>query len=135
MNVKRYFTAAFAVFVAIQITNFIQHGLILMDEYEALKAIWNPNMMSVMWLMHLIDIPFSLLLVYIFVRGYENKGILEGIRFGLIIGLFIWISAAFSQWIVYPIPLCLAVKWFIFGVIQQVICGAVIAIVYKPLSS
>jgi len=87
--------------------------------------------MDKMWIIHITNFIFSFLFVYIFTKGYENKGIVEGLRFGLIIGLLMNVVGMFNQYAVYPLPFSLAIQWFIYGIIQYVICGAVAASIYR----
>jgi hypothetical protein len=132
MNIKRYFLAVLAVLVTIIVTNIIIHSFILMDTYSSLKQIWRPDMMDLMWIMYVTDIALAFLFVYIFTKGYENKGILEGVRYGLIMGLLLDGLGAFGQYMIYPIPLSLAAQWFVYGVIRFVILGIIVALVYRP---
>ncbi|VAW13682.1 hypothetical protein MNBD_BACTEROID01-559 [hydrothermal vent metagenome] len=135
MNIKKFVYACIAVFVTFQVLDFIIHGVILRPTYESLKDIWRPDMMSKMWIMYITSLVLSLLFVYIFTKGYEGKGIAEGIRYGIIIGLLMNTVGMFSQYVVYPIPLSLAIQWFVFGIIEFLICGIVVALVYRPKTS
>jgi hypothetical protein len=47
--------------------------------------------------------PRRILSCFIFTKGYEGNGIGEGVRFGLLIGLFMFIPMAIDQFVVYPI--------------------------------
>lgn len=134
MNTKRFILASIAVFVAYEIIDSIVHALILCGTYETLKDIWRPDMEQKMWIMYIAVLFFSFLFVYIFTKGYENKGIAEGIRYGLLIGLLINIGM-FYQYVVYPLPLTLVVQWFIYGMIQYIICGIIASIIYKPIKA
>jgi hypothetical protein len=135
MNIKRYLISVLAVLVAIVATNIIIHSFILMDTYTSLKQIWRPDMMDKMWIMYVTDIALSFLFVYIFTKGYENKGILEGVRYGILMGLLLDGIGTFGQYMVYPIPLSLAVQWFTYGLIRFVILGIIVALIYRPKSA
>ena len=132
MNTKRFIAASIAVFIVNQICDFIVHGAILGKTYEALQNIWRPDMMSKMWILYITSFIFSFLFVYIFIKGYENKGIAEGVRFGIITGLFMNVIGMFNQYAIYPVPLTLAVQWFIFAMIQFIIYGITAALIYRP---
>lgn len=132
MNIKRYLLASLVAFIVFQVTTFLIHGIILMDEYKALEKIWRPDMMNWLWLMHTLDIPSTLIIVYIFTKGYENRGVAEGVRFGFWLGTLIWIGGGFATWITFPITFSLALKWFLYGVLQMMIVGIVIALIYRP---
>ena len=132
MNIKRYLIASIAVFVAYVVINFIIHSVILMGTYDSLKGIWRPDMMEKMWVVWIVNLVFAFLFTYIFTKGYENKGWLEGIRYGLLIGLLVSGVGAFTQYAVYPLPLTLVIQWFVYGLIQITICGIVAALIYRP---
>jgi len=114
-----------------EILNTIIHGPLLGSIYESTQSVWRPDMMDKMWIIHVTTVIFSFLFVYIFTKGYENKGIVEGLRFGLIIGLLMNVVGMFNQYAVYPIPFNLAIQWFIYGIIQYVVIGAVAASIYR----
>ena len=132
MNVKRFVVAVIVVFIVFQIFDFIVHGIILAPTYTTLKSVWRPDMMSKMWIMYITSFILSLLFVYIFIKGYEARGIGEGIRYGLLIGLFMNVVGAFNQYVIYPIPFSLALQWLIYGMIEFIICGIIAALIYKP---
>lgn len=131
MNVKRFFLAALAVLVLIFALDFIIHGLILSSTYKALSNIWRPDMMSLIWIIYIGYFLFAIIFTYIFYKGFEDKGILEGIRYGFIIGILINGIGAFGQYVTYPIPLSLAIQWFIYGTIEYIICGIAVSLIYK----
>ena len=132
MNVKKLILAVVAVFVLMQITDYIIHNLILSSTYQALVNLWRPDMMSLMWLMTLTSLFFSFMFVFIFTKGYEGKGIWEGVRYGLIIGLLMNVVGMLNQYAVYPIPFILVIQWFIYGMVQFIIAGIVTSLIYKP---
>ncbi len=89
-------------------------------------------MMDKMWIMHLTSLFLSFLFVYIFTKGYEGKGVGEGVRYGLLIGLLMNGVGAFNQYVIYPVPFKLAVQWFIFGTLEFIIAGIITALIYRP---
>lgn len=131
MNTKRFILAGIAVFVVIQAVDWLVHGVFLAGWYEELKSIWRADMMDIMWLMTLGSLFFSFMFVFIFVKGYENKGIMEGIRYGLYVGLLIMVSGMLGQYVMYPIPLGMALIWLAYGIVEMIIAGAVAAAIYR----
>jgi len=131
MNVKKFFIASLAVFIAFQIMDMIIHGAILGPTYQLLSNLWRPDMMDKMWIMHLTSAILSFLFVYIFARGYEGKGLCEGLRYGFLIGILMNVVGAFNQHAIYPVPLSLSIQWFIYGVIEFMVCGMVASLIYK----
>ena len=103
-------------------------------ESEGVKETFRSTeeMQSNMWIMWVMYFVLAFLFTFIFVKGYENKGIIEGVKFGIYIGLFYSFVLAYGNYAVYPIPYSLAFQWFIFGFIQSVIFGIAAVLIYKP---
>jgi hypothetical protein len=135
MNVKRFIIASLAVFAGFEIMDAIVHGGILAETYKGLNNVWRPDMMSKMWIFHLGSAILAFLFTYIFIKGYENKGIAEGVRYGIIIGLFANIPYGFYSYAMYPLPLTLCLQWFAYGMIEFIICGLIAAAIYKPVKT
>ena len=85
-----------------------------------------------MWIYPVIGAIWSLLFVYIFVKGREGKGVMEGVRFGVVIGLFVGIPMAYGAYAMIDIPYSLALQWWIYTLIECVILGVIAAAVYNP---
>lgn len=131
---KKLLIAFVAVYVVGQVLNYLIHQVWLAPIYASLAALWRPEaeMMSKMWIMFVTAAFFSFFFCYVFARGYEGKGLAEGARYGAIIGLFFGISNAYDQYVVYPIPYGLAMKWFLSTLAFCVVIGIVAAALYKP---
>jgi hypothetical protein len=132
LNVKRYLAASIAVYAAYLALGFLIHGVILKPAYDSLKSVWRPDMQSKMWIEWMNGFFTSFLFTYIFTKGYEGKGIMEGLRFGLIVGLFISIPMAYGTYMIIAVPYWLALQWFLYGTAQSIVGGAIVAAVYKP---
>ena len=135
MNVKRFIAASLAVYVISLALGYLVHGVILRPTYDSIKNVWRPDMPSKMWIQWLDGFIVSFLFTYIFTRGYQGRGIMEGLRFGLVIGLFVSIPTAYETYMIIPIPYYLALEWFLYGTAHMILLGAVAAAVYKPLAA
>lgn len=137
MNTKKLLIAFIVVFVVLEVTNYLVHSVFLASAYQAeeVAKVFRSmeEMDSKMWVMWIIDLVYSFFFVFIFAKGYENKGIMEGVRYGIYMGLFIQLVAAYAQYVVYPLPYYLIFQWFIYGFIISVILGIVTALIYKPI--
>jgi len=134
MNWKKFWPAAILVYLAYGVTNYLIHTVILGSYYmkpEVMKA-WRPEMNAYSWVRFVTMAVFAFFFTFIFAKGHERKGVLEGIRFGLYIGLFTFFVTSFDQFIIYPIPYAVVWYWIIAGLIQSVLMGMIAALVYKP---
>lgn len=131
MNVKRFILASLAVFVLFIGFDFLVHVLILGPQYEAIKGIWRIDMDKFMWIINVAELLFAFVFVYAFTKGYEGKGILEGIRYGVIIWILVQVVGTVSQLVIYPIPKELALQWIGYGLVQYLVFGVVTSLIYK----
>ncbi len=132
MNVRRYLAATLAVFVVSVGLGYVVNGLLLQSTYASIHGVWRPDILSKMWINAVNDFILSFVFVYLFAKGYEGRGMLEGVRFGLLMGLVFAIPAAYGTYVIIPVPYYLALEWFLYGMAQTVIIGMVAAAIYKP---
>jgi hypothetical protein len=130
---KKVWPGFMAVFVTLEVLDFVVHGLILSSTYASI-SVWRPDMATKMWITHLVTLIGAFFFAFIFSKGYENKGIGEGLRYGLYIGIWMSVGMAYGTYSMIAIPYSLALEWFIFGVIEYMIAGVVLAMVFgmKP---
>ena len=132
MNTKRYLIAALALSVFTIAFDFLLHGMLLQDAYKSTAALWRPEaeMQSYMGLMFLTQIVFASGFAFIFTRNYEGKGVGEGVRYGLYLGLLLAVIEI--QKLCYmPIPLSLSLTWAISVVVWGLLAGIILSLVYK----
>src|SRR5688572_30699961 len=85
-NIKRLSMAIAAVFVFIFATDFLIHSVLMKDMYASNASLWRTEaeMQSHFGWMLLGQFLIAKFFCVIFARGYENKGIWEGARFGVL---------------------------------------------------
>lgn len=133
---KKIWLGFIAVFVVWQILEYLINGVILQSTYMELQSVWRPEaeMQEKMWLFPVMGLVVSYMFSFIFSKGYEAKGIAEGARYGLYIGLMMSTPMALAQYVVYPITESLAVQWFIYSMVEFIIGGIILAVIFgmKP---
>jgi hypothetical protein len=132
MNTRKWISAFAAAFIVYEALNYLIHTVILIKSYAATISLWRPDMNHKMWILWLSDLARMVLFVYIFSKGYEKKGWVEGLRYGLWMGLFAGILMGFGAYVTIPIPFTLAMLWFVFGTLQLMCCGVSVALVARP---
>lgn len=138
MNVKRWLISSVAVFVVFSVVGYVVHGVLLDDIYQQTALVWRSksDMQSMMWLMSIGTAIVALMFAFLYTKGYErNKpGVWQGLRFGLYIWLLVSVGMAFGWYVVLPIPAALSIYWVISGLIQSLLAGVVVGLVYKEQS-
>ena len=134
MNTKRFWMAFVAAYVVNQVLGFLIHGIWLDPVYQGMQDVFRPQeqMQPMMGILMFTAAVATLMFCFVFTRGYENRGIGEGVRYGLYMGIFLSIVTSIDPHVIYPVPLDLTIKWFISSVVTFVVMGVVVALIYKP---
>jgi hypothetical protein len=127
---KKFWTGCVVVFVVMEVMMFLIHGVILDSAYKAIQGVWRPDMESFMWVYHVLAVIGAFFFTFIFSKGYEGKGVMEGMRYGIYIGIWMSSGMAYGSYAMINIPYSLAFQWFIYGVIAYIIYGIVLAVVF-----
>ncbi len=134
LNVKQWFIATIAVFVAMAVIQFIVHGVMLSGWYMEYQSYWRSqeDMMSKRPWMYVGYLVFSVLFTYIYTRGYEGKpGMGEGLRYGLLVGSLIALPKMFIDHAVFFYPGKIILAWAVGMVVMCAILGAIVGMIYK----
>jgi hypothetical protein len=134
MNTGRYILGSVIVFVYFFLVEWLFHGIIMSGWYNQALHLLRPE--SAMQTYFPWMIVGHLLLAFgfcfIFLQGYQGKGIIEGVRYGLYVGLAFSVSAQLINYAVFPYPGKWVLVWVIAYPIILMIAGAIFAAVYKP---
>ena len=137
MNVARLFLSIVSGFVYIFATDFLIHAVWLAGDYKATASLWRPEdemRVRFLWMLG-AQLLCSVAFMYIWARtGWRRRSIGNGATFGFWMGLFQQVTTL-VLYVVTPMPLGLAAKWFFAGMLQAILLGALAALVYKPISS
>lgn len=128
---KRIVLAVVAVFVAWSALDFVIHGLILPSSYEATARLWRPMnemKMSVLYLAVLIN---ALAFVCIYGLLVTEKSIGNGVNYGLLFGLGTGFSMGFGTYSFMPIPLYMAVAWFVGSLVETLVGGIIVGSIIR----
>ena len=134
MNWKRFLVASAVTYVIVQAMELVINNVLMKSANESLMSLWRPNMMSRMWVMYAVGVLVALLFTYIFVKGSEGKGITEGVRYGIIIWLFVSVPMSVSTWVLLPIPYIIIFRWMLYGLLEMLVAGILVAVIYKPVA-
>lgn len=134
MKNRTFWIGWIVVFIVMQALGYVIHEVMMGDTYEKLASIFRPEaeMMDMMWMMMVSGAVTLFMFCYIFTRGYEGKGIMEGVRYGALIGFLMAGPMAIDPHVIYPVPADVASIWLVTGIVSLMIAGAVFAAIYKP---
>jgi hypothetical protein len=127
---KKILIGFVAVFVTLEVLDAIIHAGILGGTYAAMQNTWRPDMMAKLWILHFVRIATAFFFTYVFSKGYEGKGIMEGVRYGFYLGMIVSSGFAFGTYSMFAIGKGLALQWFFYSLIEYIIAGVVVSLVF-----
>jgi uncharacterized membrane protein len=116
------------------VLDILLHGVILGPTYATMQNVWRPDMMEKMWILHIVKIVVAFMFTFIFSKGYEGKGPWEGVRYGCYVGLMLSMGFAFGSYASFNISCQIAWQWFIFAMVEYIIAGIALAMVFGKKS-
>ena len=133
MNFGRVAAAAFAAWVVYLGVSPLVNNVLLADLYAQHVRVFRPQAeMNVAFGLAAALAGFFVF-AYAYAKGYEGgAGVVEGLRFGVVVGLLL---AAFSvtwNYVVLPVSGALAAAWIVDVIVEMAIYGAVVGLVYRP---
>jgi len=128
---KKVWIGFIVVFIVLEILDFLVHGVILAGAYKSIQGVFRPDMNSKMWMYYVINIVTAFFFTFIFSKGYEKKGIMEGVRYGFYIGVWMSVGMALGTDAMIKLGRSMTIQWLIYGVIEYIIAGIALAIVFK----
>ena len=133
MNIKR-------LVIAIVVIYFVSYGIatlysevLFADQFAAFNALMRPGAQAGGYLAAMLAgyLVMTSLFCYIFTKGYENKGLAEGLRYGLLMGLLL-ASIEWNYGISLPLSMTLVILDTILSVFIWTVAGLILAAIYKP---
>ena len=131
MNRKRILVSTFLVLVTKVAVGAVFFGLVFTDVHEGGSAAFRAEGTELHGIAMLGYVAWSLAFSLVFARGLENRGPLEGVRFGLIAWLFYFVPMALGihgYFAVSPEWTCFAL---VSGLAESLACGCVAALVFR----
>ena len=140
MNYPRLGLAALGGMVASFAFGFLVMWLVpaLFEEGHKYPAVFRPKeeMMTVMPIGLVATFISILVVAIIFAMIHQNgSGITEGLRFGVLIGIFVVCASVLHNYVNLNIGLKLALMQAAAYFVQWTIVGIVIGVIYKPLAT
>jgi hypothetical protein len=132
MNWKRYLLSTAAVLVVARgLVAFLFFGLIFDSVYDQQLPGARPEGEEVHVATLIAMLFWSLAFVYIFLKGYQNGGLSEGVRFGLITWIFYFIPMVTCYWAYFALPVNWVVASYVSGIAESMTAGLLVAFIYK----
>lgn len=131
INTSRFILCTLILTIFTFIYQWFVHGHLLVDEYAAFANLWRSpeDMKALFGSTVFFNVALSAILTILYSRGHEGKGVDEGVRFGVYVGLLMGILSAMAYlWL--PISTSLATLWFVDGLVFSLLAGVILSLTY-----
>lgn len=141
MKLRKFLLSLLVVWGVLEVTSYLIHMMFLRNEYlsESLKTVLRPTgqLGSNMWLIWLADLVWSVFLILIYLKGFRRKGLADGIKYGIYIGIFCGFVNSFKSYALLQIPYIVIFYQFFFFFIQSLLLGIILWYLYRrePLNN
>lgn len=132
MNIKRWLIGGVAVFLVIALSEFLFHGVVLAPLYTQTAQLWRTEaeFMKRLPLIWLGEAIFALAFAFVYTKGYEGKGPLEGVRYSFYMFLVFVPWQVLTSCTTMPIPDRMCLSWLGVGLVEFLLCGLVLGAIY-----
>ncbi len=128
---KKIWTGFVTVFVTTQLVEGLVGFILLGPTYGHSPHIWRPIAEIKLWMLPVTGAFFSFFFVYIFSKGYEGKGLIEGVRYGTYAALMIVLPHAYNSYATQQIPYSVALIWFLSGTLEYILAGMLLSAAFQ----
>jgi hypothetical protein len=132
MKIPKFFVGSLVVWFFLSFFEWLTQGVLLTDMLAELPLTFRTTvemegLMPWMFFGYLI---MALGFCYIFTKGYEGKGVAEGMRFGFWVGITFGLGGMFVMYAVFPYSLGSVVAMSIAYIVEFILAGTILAAIY-----
>jgi hypothetical protein len=127
---KKLWIGFVVIFVVISLYQVIVNMYLMSAAYQATASLWRPMAEMKFWIFYVCYLFIAFFMTLIFSKWYTGKGIMEGLQFGVYTGLMISVPSAYGMYGSMNLPYYFALQWFLYGLIEYVICGIVLSLIF-----
>jgi len=133
MNGRKFLLAALAAFLVGFLLSGLWHVLLLGDFYESNSAV-PMRAAPLFWAIGLAYLVVGLIMAYMYPKGYAGGSpLVEGLKFGAIIGLLWWFPTNLVLYGVFEGPFSVVLVDGGWHVVEEALAGGALGIVYGRL--
>ena len=135
MNFGRVAAGAIVAWIVSLLISPLVNNVLLADLYARHAAVFRPQAEMNMVLGLGASLVGYFVFAYAYAKGYEGgNGAVEGLRFGVVVGLLLACFAVVWNYVVLPVSGSLGVAWVVDTLVEMALYGVVVGLVYRPIA-
>lgn len=135
VNWGRYVLTGLVASLVLFVGDILIHGLALepyyMKDYTFARSQTDSPAPMIVPILRLLIWGYFMTWIYTYGVHPARAGWLQGLRFGLLLGLFYWSTYGLLEYVILPIPFWYIPAWVVLGALQSGIAGLTIGLIYK----
>ena len=135
MNFGRVAAAAVVAWITYMLVSPVVNNVLLADLYARHTAVFRPQADMNLVLGLGASLLGFFVFAYAYAKGYEGgSGALEGLRFGVVVGLLLACFAVTWNYVVLPVSGSMGVAWIVDTLVEMALYGCVVGLIYRPIA-
>ncbi|MCX6549446.1 MAG: hypothetical protein NTY02_00305 [Acidobacteria bacterium] len=135
MNFGRVAVSAVVAWFVYLLLSPLVNNYLLAELYAGHAAVFRPQAEMNLVLGLGVTLVGFFVFAYAYAKGYEGgTGAVEGLRFGVVVGLLLACFAVTWNYVVLPVSGTLALAWVVDTLVEMAIYGVVVGLIYKPIA-
>lgn len=128
---RKLLIGSVVVYLVLILLEYLEHSVFFASTYMSLPNLFRSPEETKAWVVLVVYVVFAFGFTFIFSKGYEGKGVMEGVRYGFYVSLLTSVTYSFALYASMPIPFSLALQRAIIGIAQLVIYGVILSLVFR----
>jgi hypothetical protein len=126
---RKFWIGVVVVFVVLVILDTVVNTMLMKGVYSETASLWRPEAEIKYGVIIMSWAFMAFFFTLIFSKGYQQKGVWEGVRYGLYVTGLMSIPAAYMTYATMPVPYALTFQWWVYSGITNVILGILLALI------
>jgi hypothetical protein len=127
VRTKRFVLTCALLFVVALLWNAFVHLVVLRAANASVQHLRRPDLSDKLWLSLVMTAAVVALFAWGYTRFARDGSVKEGLRYGVYFALVAGVLVDLNQYVLFPIPASVALQWFLGGLAEFTLYGAIVA--------
>jgi hypothetical protein len=133
MKTKYLIYTSLFIFLFALLWNGLIHFIILRSADSEIAYLHRPDLSDKMWLSLIVTLCLSILFTVSYSKWRKDGNLKETLLHSIFFAILMGIIVDLNQYVLYPLPFCLIIQWFLFGVVEFIIYGLIAKAVFSKI--
>jgi hypothetical protein len=131
MKTKYLIFSSLIIFIFALLWNGLIHLVILKSANDAIQYIHRSDFQDKICISLIVTLCIAILFTISYIKWRKDGSLKESILHSIFFSALIGIVVDLNQYVLYPLPYNLVVLWFLFGIIEFLVYGLIVRVIFK----